>query len=1768
MNGHVTTELLALLDNELAPAEAARVKAHVDQCETCRAELARLETLRTNLGVTLKPRLARAELNQAAAERIRERLRAEQSKPSARKFWLDLAAFFEPLARRRYALAQLALVLLVVISSVSAWNATTYTAHADDQETIVLGQDQFAPGSPASVRVLVRSVTTEQPVAGAEVKVTLQTSSGAPLVYSGQTDETGTTNVSLDIPDNVEGDATLLVQTRSSLGQDRIERPIQIKRTYKLFLSTDKPVYQPGQMIHMRALALGAFDHRAAANQPVEFIVSNPNGDKVFRQQFNTSSFGIASADFQLASQLVTGKYNLQAILGDTESSRAVEVKPYVLPKFKVAIETERPYYTPGATVKGYVQADYFFGKPTFGARVELRGYAYDPERRQAVELFGQTDARGRFEFSFDLPPYFVGESNKDRAQFEITVAVIDQAEHREEIGKLLTVARDPLVIDAVPESGKLRPGVENIVYILVSTPDGRPVPASLVINGEQAQAGEYGLAEYRFTPGGDQAPSSQSPTSSFQLDVTARDNTGASTHKIIRLDAEQQPETILLRAERAAYRVGETLKVEALTTGSSGAVYLDMVKDNQTIAAFSAPVRDGRAVFAIDLAAEMFGTLELHAYRVLPPEGQSEGGRIVRDTRVVVVDRAQDINVAISSDHPVYRPAQTASLSFTTTLASNTQYPVPAASALGVGIVDESVYAVQDQAPGFARLYFLLEKELLEPKTQVQGFDVPTLLSPSVDPTAKKAQDDAAKASWAGAPTTVFGFDIRSRVEKLAALARQKVEALRQVSNTLSKTLIALPLLMLIVVVWGLRASGVLGKAMLNVGAWMGLGLLLSPICAAGLGILWLMADADIVCGGIVLLAVGGGWLAAWLIFALYGWRQRDTRTQLAAGLSMAYTLLGALMFFVAESGGDLAASLIGWAFLAFVLMIAMLVTFGQGLYLEGQRSAAWASVLVGLLWVPMVVLVAVTFNAQSLFARTLGNPVAYAGPAAWLAGCAVREPQTIIQTVVVKEPGTEKTIVVTTTPVPAVAPTKAPAAQPAATAMPTNTPVFKEVEPGKPEGQAAPAEPVRVRQYFPETMYWNPEALTDENGYLKLDILLADSITTWRLTALASTQDGLIGSQTYGLRVFQDFFIDLDLPARLTAGDEVAVPVAVYNYLTQTQQVRLEITPADWYELQDEPVKTITIAANDIDVTYFRIRAAQFGVGRLTVYGRGSKMSDAIAKDVNVVPNGTELRAAASDYVESGDTSIVAVVPAQAITGTARIEVKLYAGPASQIVEGLDALLRMPSGCFEQTSSTLYPDILILDYLNRTGRAAPEVRMKAESYIAAGYQRLLTYEVDGGGFSLFGKKPATLMHTAYGLMEFSDMQGVYAVDGAVIERTARWLLAQQNADGSWGGKGSPGYLESWGTLRNDRLPTTAYIAWALVEAGFGQDAGAGRAMAYLRSHWNEAEDAYTLSLVANALAAAQDETVTSVLSKLASLAVRDKDTARWSASAQSFTGASGNVADLETTALAAEAFLRGGSHRDLALAALRYLTRSKDSFGTWQSTQATILSLKAFLASLDLKSAPPQATLGVSLNGGPAQTVNMTAENADVVHILAFEDGVLRGENHIRLSVDGQNVDNLMYQVTTVAYVPWASAPSRASDPVEVNVTYDRATLAVDDELVARVDVTLKNPPAVQWAIVDLGVPPGFDVLTEDLDALVAQSEGLVTKVRRYEMTGSQIILYVENLDYKISFEYRLRAKVPLKVQTPPSSVYDYYNPETSGSQPPSLISVTARD
>jgi hypothetical protein len=330
---------------------------------------------------------------------------------------------------------------------------------------------------------------------------------------------------------------------------------------------------------------------------------------------------------------------------------------------------------------------------------------------------------------------------------------------------------------------------------------------------------------------------------------------------------------------------------------------------------------------------------------------------------------------------------------------------------------------------------------------------------------------------------------------------------------------------------------------------------------------------------------------------------------------------------------------------------------------------------------------------------------------------------------------------------------------------------------------------------------------------------------------------------------------------------------------------------------------------------------------------------------------------------------------------------------------------------------------------------------------------------------------------------------------------------------------------------------------------------------------------DTYGLALAANALAAYDPDHPTTrvVMDQLFSMRVNDGDATYWRIGDASFMGATGESGSLETTALVTYGLMRANVHPDAVNGALTHLIHSKDSWGTWSTTQATILSLRALLLASEMTGKAESSTIiHVSLNDKLTQEILIDASNADVVHLVTFDRGFSpSGTNRVQIELNGGSLigsgrASLIYQVATSTYLPWDKVPPTPPEEeiISIDLDYDRTLLAVNDEVTVDVGLRLNKAGVVRMALVDLGVPPGFTVLAEDLGYLVEQ--GIIA---HYELTGRQIIIYLEDFSSEspLRFSYRLRARFPMRAQTPPSSARDYYNPSEHTTQSPLEVTVS---
>jgi hypothetical protein len=417
---------------------------------------------------------------------------------------------------------------------------------------------------------------------------------------------------------------------------------------------------------------------------------------------------------------------------------------------------------------------------------------------------------------------------------------------------------------------------------------------------------------------------------------------------------------------------------------------------------------------------------------------------------------------------------------------------------------------------------------------------------------------------------------------------------------------------------------------------------------------------------------------------------------------------------------------------------------------------------------------------------------------------------------------------------------------------------------------------------------------------------------------------------------------------------------------------------------------------------------------------------------------------------------------------------------------------------------------------------------------------------------------------------MEFYDMSKVYDVDPKLISRTQQWLAGQQQENGSW--KPDTSFINEGATNRynSDVLRITAYIAWSLENTGY-QGTAVERAKQFVENHMSAKTDAYTLAVVANFAAGfengdGKDREFTRQAIQLLLDARTEKDEQVWWSADETSVYATGPSASVETTGLAVQALLRSGEASGTARKALNYIASKKDAYGTWGTTQATIMALRALLTATEKGAADVRGTLVVLLNGKPAEKLVLTPENNDLFHQFVFKGIDSQSTNTVEIRFEGKG--GLAYQVVGNYFLPWDQKP--AGEALSIDVAYDRTRLAQDDIATASATVRNNLDKTANMVIVDLGIPPGFDLLSEDLQAYQEKSAGMKSgHLSKFSLTATQAILYFDSFASgdTVTLKFRLRAKYPIRARTFKSRVYEYYDPEVSSVARPVQLEVHKR-
>jgi hypothetical protein len=526
----------------------------------------------------------------------------------------------------------------------------------------------------------------------------------------------------------------------------------------RVHLTTDRPVYRPGQTVHFRLVALQAGDsgEMPVAQRKAVLIVRDPRGNELYRRDHVSDAFGVVSGSLGLDAEPPLGVYPFEIQL---EGAGRVEVaggqfrvEEYRKPDFEVTVDAGAALRA-GETGRATLSARYYFGSPVTEAEVSWSvfrvplwrrppfrdphewlfgpGYWLPPFHRPSRELVAQgearTDGEGRARIEW---PTAAGED----VSYEIEARVVDLSRREVRGGGAVRASRAAFDLFVRADRGFYRPG-ETASFELVSLDaNGKPVatPAQLVVYRQSwspagegpsespvfeqavtlssagraearwpvAEAGEYRAALLATDPRGE----------AVSGDTTLRVAADDSRSELFRLS------DVELTLERSSYRQGEAARV-LVASSRPGAVLLSEEVEGRVLRHRTLRLGGRGRVVEIPLT-------RAHAPNVFLRVTQVSEGRVYTAQRELFVPPEERLlRVSARPASARVKPGETGRIELLVTDASGR----PAAGSFSLSVTDRSVEAIQAPfAPDIRAFFYGARRGLQVNEVSSFGFQTP----------------------------------------------------------------------------------------------------------------------------------------------------------------------------------------------------------------------------------------------------------------------------------------------------------------------------------------------------------------------------------------------------------------------------------------------------------------------------------------------------------------------------------------------------------------------------------------------------------------------------------------------------------------------------------------------------------------------------------------------------------------------------------------------------------------------------------------------------------------------------------------------------------------------------------------------------------------------------------------------------------------------------------------------------------------------------------
>ncbi|CAH1797987.1 unnamed protein product [Owenia fusiformis] len=737
--------------------------------------------------------------------------------------------------------------------------------------------------------------------------------------------------------------------------------------------------------------------------------------------------------------------------------------------------------------------------------------------------------------------------------------------------------------------------------------------------------------------------------------------------------------------------------------------------------------------------------------------------------------------------------------------------------------------------------------------------------------------------------------------------------------------------------------------------------------------------------------------------------------------------------------------------------------------------------------------------------------------------------------------------------------------------------------VETGPEIIQTDSSEPIRA--FFPETWLWRLETI-GSTGEGNIDVTVPDTITEWVGNAFCTNSETGLGiSQPIALNAFQPFFVSFTLPYAVVRGEKVPVIITVFNYLKECLMIKLSLEESEAFTLEEGTKDVLKCVCGGQAVSHsYLIAPTELGQVNITVkavstdeLGPNNANSDCDnnlasrsylgVQDAAVRPLLVEAEGVPQEYTETyfvcpdspeqgSSGTITFKLPENAVPDSERAYVTAIGDLMGPTLSNIAKLIRLPTGCGEQTMLSFAPNIYIMEYLQATNQLTDKLKETSEEYMIKGYQRELTYRHDDGTYSAFGKRDdsGSTWLTAFVVKSFARAQKYITVDKKDLDKSVKWFVSQQNRDGCFPSVGKVLHKDMKGGLSDGGSGSTltAYVTVALLEAGLNKtDRSIRRAVSCMvRRHPPRRTDKYGVAMVTYALMLENPNSVNAqrYLRLLNSLAVNKDGMKYWQSapappSQDDAPFHKAKSADVEITSYALlSLLLKGGENIEAeVMPIVRWISRQRNSRGGFASTQDTVVALQALAQYAALVYGDQDIT--VALSGSIPSTS------------LAINSG-----NSLLLQkVDVPSIPSTIETYTSGTGCALLQGTMKYNIfPEEVDVPAFQ--LRVNPSGFACKKQTIKVCTSYQgpgdesnMAVIEVKMPSGWSPLKETVEPLL---NDIFLGLKRYEVDKNFVSFYFDSISSEEKcLSFVVEQSTPVKDLKPASvMVYDYYDTDLS--------------